>query len=263
MYNKKSNKNAKNKSNIKSKKSNNKKNLNKEVRKQFKKSIEEQIDNFFIDNELTTNEEVSSTSNINYKFEDFNLCEKTLKALKDAGYITPTEIQAKTIPLILEGKDVIGQSKTGTGKTASYSLPTIEKINSLDKNTQILVLCPTRELAVQVADEIRKFMKYQEGIKTIAIYGGQSIENQIRTLKRGVQIVIGTPGRIIDHMKRKTLKLNTVHTVILDEADEMLNMGFEEDIEKILGSVPEERQTILFSATMNQRILNIANKYLK
>lgn len=155
-----------------------------------------------------------------------------------------------------------GQSKTGTGKTASYSLPMIEKIDVTNKKVQAIVLCPTRELALQVADEVRKFLKYQEGIKTLAIYGGQSIETQIKMLKRGVQIVIGTPGRILDHMRRKTLKLDKVNMCVLDEADEMLNMGFEEDIEAILKEVPTKRQTVLFSATMNGKILGITKKYL-
>ena len=196
-------------------------------------------------------------------FEELKLNEKTKRALQDAGYLCPTPIQEQAIPVILEGKDFIGQSKTGTGKTASYSLPIIEKIECTNKKVQAVVLCPTRELAVQVADEVRKFLKYQEGIKTIAIYGGQDIETQIRMLKKGVQIVIGTPGRIMDHLRRKTLKLDNVKMCVLDEADEMLNMGFEEDIETILKNVPSERQTVLFSATMNKRIMEITKKYLK
>lgn len=196
------------------------------------------------------------------KFEELDLSTKTKRALQDAGYVVATPIQAGAIPLILEGKDLIGQSKTGTGKTASYSLPMIEKIDASSKKVQAIVLCPTRELAVQVTDELRKFLKYHEGIKTLAIYGGQSIETQIKMLKKGVQIVVGTPGRVMDHMRRKTLKLNTVKMVVLDEADEMLNMGFEEDIETILNDVPEERQTVLFSATMNKRIMEITKKYL-
>lgn len=196
-------------------------------------------------------------------FEELPLNEKTKRALRDAGYTNPTPIQEQAIPVVLEGKDFIGQSKTGTGKTASYSLPMIEKVDASSKKVQAIVLCPTRELAVQVADEVRKFLKYQEGIKTVAIYGGQSIETQIKMLKKGVQIVIGTPGRVMDHMRRKTLKLDHVKMCVLDEADEMLNMGFEEDIETILKDVPEERQTVLFSATMNKRIMGITKKYLK
>lgn len=196
------------------------------------------------------------------KFEEFNLSEKIQNALKDCGYIEATEIQEKAIPAVLEGRDLIGQSKTGTGKTASYSLPMLEKVDAETKKVQAIILCPTRELAVQVTDEIRKFNKYQEGVKCVTIYGGQSIETQIRAIKAGAQIVIGTPGRVIDHMNRKTLKLDNVKMVILDEADEMLNMGFEEDIRTILDQIPEERQTLLFSATMNKRILEIAKRYL-
>lgn len=196
------------------------------------------------------------------KFENLEFSKETKRALKDAGYIDATPIQAEAIPYVLAGYDLIGQSKTGTGKTASYSLPMIEKIDNKNKKVQAIVLCPTRELAVQVADEIRKFLKYQEGIKTVAIYGGQSIETQIKILKKGVQIVIGTPGRVMDHMRRKTLKLDQVKMCVLDEADEMLNMGFEEDIETILKDVPKDRQTVLFSATMNKKILSITKKYL-
>ena len=195
-------------------------------------------------------------------FEQLELNQKTKRALGDMGYINPTPIQEQAIPMVLKGSDLIGQSKTGTGKTASYSLPMIEKIDMANKKVQALVLCPTRELALQVADEVRKFLKYQEGIKTIAIYGGQSIDTQIKMLKKGVQIVIGTPGRILDHMRRKTLKLDQVTMCVLDEADEMLNMGFEEDIEAILKEVPRPRQTVLFSATMNKKILDITKKYL-
>lgn len=197
------------------------------------------------------------------KFEEMNLSGEIKRALKECGYEEATDIQAVAIPYILEGKDVIGQSKTGTGKTASYSLPMLQRIEASSRKVQAIVLCPTRELAIQVTDEIRKFNKYQEGVRCLAIYGGQSIEDQIRMLKGGVQIVIGTPGRIMDHMRRKTLKLDNVKMVVLDEADEMLSMGFEEDMETILQDVPEERQTTLFSATMNPRIMNITKKYLK
>lgn len=208
-------------------------------------------------------EEVELEPVVELKFDELNLSNSLKRAIADAGYETATEIQSKSIPVILDGKDIIGQSKTGTGKTASYGLPLIQKINEEDKNVQAIILCPTRELAIQVTDELRKFTKYMEGVKCLAIYGGQDIEQQIRMLKKGVQIVIGTPGRIMDHMRRKTLKLNNVETVVLDEADEMLNMGFEEDIETILKEVPEDRQTLLFSATMNRTILEITKKYLK
>ena len=197
------------------------------------------------------------------KFEELNLSKEILKGLEYNGYSETTEIQEKAIPCILEGKDIIGQSKTGTGKTAAYALPMIEKIDKENKKVQAIVLCPTRELAIQVTDEIRKFNKYMDNVKCVAIYGGEPIERQIMSIKKGVQIVVGTPGRIMDHMRRKTLKLGNVKMVVLDEADEMLNMGFEEDIETILKEIPEERQSVLFSATMSARILKIANKYLK
>lgn len=196
------------------------------------------------------------------KFKDLGLSENVLKALEDYGYKEPTPIQIQTIPYIMEGQDVIGQSQTGTGKTASFGLPLIEKIDTSLNKVQAIILCPTRELAVQVTGELRKFTKYKEGVKVLAVYGGESIERQIKGLKQGVKIVVGTPGRVMDHMRRKTLKLNNVRMCVLDEADEMLNMGFEEDIETILKEVPEMRQTVLFSATMNKRILGITKKYL-
>ena len=196
------------------------------------------------------------------KFEDLNISENVKRALKEIRYNEMTEIQRQAIPYILEGRDVIGQSQTGTGKTASFSLPVIEKIDKNSKKIQAIILCPTRELAVQVTHAIRRYLKYEDNIKCMSIYGGESIERQILGLKKGVQIIIGTPGRIIDHLRRRTIKLNNVKMVILDEADEMLNMGFEEDIETILRDVPEDRQTILFSATMSKRILEISKKYL-
>lgn len=195
-------------------------------------------------------------------FNKLELSKNVKRALAEYGYIETTKIQEETIPYILEGKDIIGQSQTGTGKTASYGLPMIEKIDKEIRAIQSIVLCPTRELAVQVSEEIRKFLKYQDNIKCLAIYGGQSIERQILALKKGVQIIIGTPGRLMDHMRRKTIKLDNVKMVVLDEADEMLNMGFEEDIETILKEVPKERQTVLFSATMNKKIMGITKKYL-
>lgn len=197
------------------------------------------------------------------KFYELNLSEKILRALEDIGYTETTEIQEKAIPEIQKGEDIIGLSQTGTGKTAAFGIPSIEKVNFKSKKTQVLVLAPTRELATQITDELRKFTKYMESIKILTVYGGQSIEKQIIPLRKGVQIVVGTPGRIMDHMRKKTLKLENVNTVVLDEADEMLNMGFREDIETILEKVPEDRQTLLFSATMNDKIMAITNKYLK
>lgn len=196
------------------------------------------------------------------KFEELNLSEKLIRALDDIGYKEATEIQKRAIPEILDGADLIAQSQTGTGKTAAFGLPLIEKIQPNNKNVQAIILCPTRELAIQISEELRKYTKYTENIKMLAIYGGQAIERQIMGLKKGIQIVIGTPGRVIDHMRRKTLKLANVKMVVLDEADEMLNMGFEEDIETILKEVPTNRQTLLFSATMNPRIMEITKKYL-
>ncbi len=197
------------------------------------------------------------------KFEEINLSEETKRALSDIGYVEMTEIQEKSIPQIMQGRDVIGQSKTGTGKTAAYGLPIIERIDKNDYDTQAIILCPTRELATQVTDEMRKFMKYKESIKTVCVYGGQGIEMQIRALKRGAQIIVGTPGRVMDHLRRGTVKLNNTKMVVLDEADEMLDMGFEEDMETILKEVPEDgRQTLLFSATMSPRIMKITQKYL-
>ncbi|MDR0943338.1 MAG: DEAD/DEAH box helicase [Ruminococcus sp.] len=200
-------------------------------------------------NEITWGEESSQT-----------LPENILKAVEALGYTEMTEIQERTIPLILEGSDVIGRSHTGTGKTAAFGIPTIMQIDEDIRGVQVLVLCPTRELAMQAADEIRKFAKFMTYIHPVAIFGGADIQKQIWNLRRGANIVIGTPGRVIDHLERGTLKLDAIKTVVLDEADEMLNMGFREDIEKILADAPEERQTILFSATMPKPILDITKR---
>ena len=166
------------------------------------------------------------------------------------GFEETSPIQTQAIPAVLEGIDVIGQAQTGTGKTAAYSIPMLQKINPDVKKPQAIVLCPTRELAVQVAEEIRKLAKYMSDIKVLPVYGGQEIVRQIKSLKSGVQIIVGTPGRVMDHMRRKTVKFDSVSMVILDEADEMLDMGFRDDMETILTETPEERQTVLFSATM-------------
>jgi len=197
------------------------------------------------------------------RFEDLEISPQILRAVKDMGFEEATAIQGQAIPVQLKGGDVIGQAQTGTGKTAAFGIPLLEKINPKDKHLQGIILCPTRELAIQVADEIRKLSKYLHGIKVLPIYGGQDIVKQIRSLKAGTQLVIGTPGRVMDHMRRKTVKFDNVHTVVLDEADEMLNMGFCEDIETILQQIPDDRQTILFSATMPKQILQIAKKYQK
>lgn len=197
------------------------------------------------------------------RFEDLGLCPEIMKAVKNMGFEEASPIQAKAIPAMLEGKDIIGQAQTGTGKTAAFGIPLLEKIDPKNKKLQAIVLCPTRELAIQVAEEIRNLAKYMHAIKALPIYGGQEIVKQIRSLKSGTQLIIGTPGRVMDHMRRKTVKMENVHTVVLDEADEMLNMGFREDIETILEGVPEERQTVLFSATMPKPILDITKRFQK
>lgn len=195
-------------------------------------------------------------------FTELGLSEPILKAIDDIGYEEATPIQTQAIPLIMSGRDVIGQSQTGTGKTAAFSIPAIENIlRNRGKGTQVLILCPTRELAVQACEEIHKFTRYIEGIRAAAIYGGQPIERQFKQLKSGAQIVVGTPGRVMDHMRRHTLSLANLKMIILDEADEMLSMGFREDIETILKDVPEDRQTILFSATMSREIMSITETY--
>ncbi|GAB3993136.1 hypothetical protein GCM10028807_27650 [Spirosoma daeguense] len=194
-------------------------------------------------------------------FSDLNISDEVLQAVTDMGFVSPSPIQAEAIPPILDGRDVIGQAQTGTGKTAAFGIPALELVDVQSRSVQTLILCPTRELALQVADEIRKLAKYKRGVKVEAIYGGDSIERQIRSLKSGVHIVIGTPGRVMDHMERNTLKLDNVKMMILDEADEMLDMGFREDIESILDDMPEDRQTILFSATMSKPIMQITQKF--
>lgn len=196
------------------------------------------------------------------QFNKLNLSQELLSAVDELGFSEMTEIQEKSIPLLLEGRDVIGRSNTGTGKTAAFGIPVVESISPADSGTvRVLILCPTRELAMQACEEIRKFAKFKRSVRTAAVYGGASMEKQIHELKRGANIVVGTPGRVMDHIRRRTLKLECLRTVILDEADEMLNMGFREDIEAILEHVPEERQTVLFSATMPPEILAITEKY--
>jgi ATP-dependent RNA helicase DeaD len=197
------------------------------------------------------------------KFDELNLTKELTKAIADLGFEEATPIQSQSIPLLIEGKDLIGQAQTGTGKTAAFGIPAIEKIDTSRKETQVVVLCPTRELAIQVAEGLNDLIKYKKGIRIIPIYGGQSIERQIRAVQKGAQIIIATPGRLLDHLERKTVTLDNINTVVLDEADEMLNMGFISDIEKILKRVPKQRQTVLFSATMPKPILELSKKYLK
>lgn len=197
------------------------------------------------------------------KYSDTEINAYILKAVREMGFEYMTPIQEQAIPVLLEGKDVIGQAQTGTGKTAAFSIPMIQKIDISCKKPQGIILCPTRELAMQAAEEIRKITKYMHGLKVLPVYGGQDISKQIRALSQGVQIIVGTPGRVMDHLRRHTIKTANVRMIVLDEADEMLNMGFREDMETILSQMPEEHQMALFSATMPQAILEITNQYQK
>lgn len=195
------------------------------------------------------------------RFDELGLMPQILRGIEEMGFEETTPIQAKAIPVVMEGKDVIGQAQTGTGKTAAFGIPMLQNVDPSLKKTQVLILSPTRELAIQVAEELRNLGRYMHGIKILPVYGGQDISKQIRSLKGGIQIIVGTPGRVMDHLRRKTIRCDEVHMIVLDEADEMLNMGFREDIETILEYIPEERQTVLFSATMPKPILEITRKY--
>lgn len=196
------------------------------------------------------------------RFDELDLYPQVLRAIADMGFEEATPIQSQAIPVVMSGVDVIGQAQTGTGKTASFGIPVLHKVDPNSRKTQVIILSPTRELAIQVADEIRKLAKYMHGVKVLPVYGGQEIGRQIKALKGGAQIIVGTPGRVMDHLRRKTIRCDAIHTVVLDEADEMLNMGFRDDIETILEYIPAEgRQTILFSATMPKPILDITRKY--
>ncbi len=199
----------------------------------------------------------------NLSFKDLNLSAEVQHAIADMGFEEATPIQSKSIPPILNGNDLIGQAQTGTGKTCAFGIPAIEMIQPEIESIQVLVLCPTRELAIQSSEELRSVLKYKDGIRILPVYGGQPIDRQIMALKKRPQIIIGTPGRVMDHMRRRTLKLEQLKMIVLDEADEMLNMGFREDIDTILEKVPVDRQTILFSATMPKEILDITKKYQK
>lgn len=196
-------------------------------------------------------------------FDSLGLPQTLLDALTDAGYEAPSAIQAATIPILASGKDVVGQAQTGTGKTAAFALPLLANLDVKQKEPQVLVLCPTRELAIQVAESFQRYARYLKGFHVLPIYGGQAYPLQLRPLKRGVHVVVGTPGRVTDHIKRGTLDLSNLKAVVLDEADEMLHMGFIEDVTWILDQTPEERQIALFSATMPSAIRRIAQKYLK
>ncbi len=195
-------------------------------------------------------------------FDSLELLPEVLQAVNESGYTTPTEIQVQSIPHLLAGKDIIGQAQTGTGKTAAFALPLLSTINPVQKHTQILVLAPTRELAIQVAESFQTYSKNLPKIKVLPVYGGAAYTDQLRGLKKGAQIVVGTPGRVMDHIRKGSLKLDNLQTLVLDEADEMLRMGFIEDVEWILEQTPEARQIALFSATMPTVIQRIAQKHL-
>ena len=196
-------------------------------------------------------------------FRDLALSEPVLAALEAVGYESPSPIQAATIPHLLEGRDVLGQAQTGTGKTAAFALPVLSKIDLASRAVQVLVLAPTRELAIQVAEAFQKYAAKLPGFHVLPIYGGQSYGPQLQALKRGVHVVVGTPGRVLDHMKRGTLDVSQIKCLVLDEADEMLRMGFIEDVEYVLKETPPERQVALFSATMPPQIRRIAQTYLR
>ncbi|ONI44445.1 RNA helicase [Candidatus Epulonipiscioides gigas] len=194
-------------------------------------------------------------------FEDLPIIKEIKKAIQDLGFLHTTPIQEQAIPYAIEGKDIIAQAPTGTGKTCAFAIPAIQNIDTSLESVQVLVLCPTRELALQISQEMKKICAHKKDIGIQPIYGGESIEKQMMGLRRKPQIVVGTPGRIMDHMRRKTLKLASLKMLVLDEADEMLNMGFREDIDTILASIPENKQFLLFSATLPKAIMEIANKY--
>jgi ATP-dependent RNA helicase DeaD len=194
-------------------------------------------------------------------FSDLGISAEVLKAIDKLGFEQASPIQAEAIPVLLKGGDVVGQSQTGSGKTAAFGIPAIEKVDIEEKAVQALILCPTRELAVQVSEEFHKLAAFKRGIHALPIYGGQSYERQFAGLRQGAQIVIGTPGRLMDHMRRGTLRLDKIKMVVLDEADVMLDMGFHDDIEFILKAVPKERQTVFFSATLPRPIQELIRKY--
>ena len=195
------------------------------------------------------------------KFNELSLSAEMQQAVTEMGFTEASPIQSEAIPLLLEGHDVIGQAQTGTGKTAAFGIPLLEKIDTKNKHTTALVMCPTRELAQQVAQELKKLSRYKKGIVILPVYGGEQIQKQINALKRPTQVIVGTPGRIIDHLERRTISFEHVNYVVLDEADEMLNMGFREDIEMILSKISGQKQTVLFSATMPKPIMDITRRF--
>lgn len=204
---------------------------------------------------------LSETNQLPTSFEEMDLSKEVLRAIKDMGFTTPSTVQAKTIPLMMSGADVNAIAPTGTGKTCAFGIPMLEYVQLNEPEVQEVVLAPTRELALQIGDELTKLAKYIKGCRIAVLYGGQPIPKQLAALKRKPQILVATPGRLLDHMNRGNVHLNAVHTMVLDEADEMLSMGFVKDVTRIIEATPEERQMVLFSATTNQDVLTIAWKY--
>ncbi len=204
---------------------------------------------------------LSETNQLPTSFEEMDLSKEVLRAIKDMGFTTPSTVQAKTIPLMMSGADVNAIAPTGTGKTCAFGIPMLEYVQLNEPEVQEVVLAPTRELALQIGDELTKLAKYIKGCRIAVLYGGQPIPKQLAALKRKPQILVATPGRLLDHMNRGNVQLNAVHTMVLDEADEMLNMGFVKDVTRIIEATPDERQMVLFSATTNQDVLTIAWKY--
>lgn len=204
---------------------------------------------------------MSETNQLPISFEEMDLSKEVLRAIKDMGFTTPSTVQAKTIPLMMSGADVNAIAPTGTGKTCAFGIPMLEYVQLNEPEVQEVVLAPTRELALQIGDELTKLAKYIKGCRIAVLYGGQPIPKQLAALKRKPQILVATPGRLLDHMNRGNVHLNAVHTMVLDEADEMLNMGFVKDVTRIIEATPDERQMVLFSATTNQDVLTIAWKY--
>lgn len=204
---------------------------------------------------------LSETNQLPTSFEEMDLSKEVLRAIKDMGFTTPSTVQAKTIPLMMSGADVNAIALTGTGKTCAFGIPMLEYVQLNEPEVQEVVLAPTRELALQIGDELTKLAKYIKGCRIAVLYGGQPIPKQLAALKRKPQILVATPGRLLDHMNRGNVHLNAVHTMVLDEADEMLNMGFVKDVTRIIEATPDERQMVLFSATTNQDVLTIAWKY--
>ncbi|MEE0852951.1 MAG: DEAD/DEAH box helicase [Christensenellales bacterium] len=204
---------------------------------------------------------MSETNQLPTSFEEMDLSKEVLRAIKDMGFMTPSTVQAKTIPLMMSGADVNAIAPTGTGKTCAFGIPMLEYVQLNEPEVQEVVLAPTRELALQIGDELTKLAKYIKGCRIAVLYGGQPIPKQLAALKRKPQILVATPGRLLDHMNRGNVHLNAVHTMVLDEADEMLNMGFVKDVTRIIEATPDERQMVLFSATTNQDVLTIAWKY--